>query len=278
MCIAILNTKTTLPTKTIKNSWENNNQGAGLLYVHNNKLKTFKTYNYKDFLNKYLELRKNKSISKIVLHFRIATSGHEPYTNLHPFLISENLGFVHNGIISGLGNNQHSDTYQFNEMLKKLPTNFLQCSTTKQLISSYINGSKLVFLDSQNRHTIINETFGHWDKEGNWYSNNSYVDTLDYVYFGNQKVKKGNVKTNSFDVYEEENIEYLSFLFTNVNKYRLETFSELINTPLSDPCILDYAEELVNFYETQDLQKINQILINGEDEEMEKYSDSFLQY
>jgi len=269
MCIAILNSRTTLSDNTIKNSWENNDQGAGLLYNHKGKLTTFKTYNYKDFLRKYKELRKDNSVKKIVLHFRIATSGHEPYTNLHPFMINEKIGFVHNGIISGLGNQQYSDTYQFNEMLKKLPSNFLNCSTTKELIKEYISGSKLLFLDHNDKHTIINEHFGHWDKDENWYSNNSYQQNLDFFYFGNQKVSKTNVttkKSKKIKESEEENIEYLNYVFTNVNLYRLETFSELVNIPLSNPEILGIAEELTNYYNTYDIQKLNSLIIQEEQE------------
>ena len=152
MCIAILNTIDRLSADTITNSWNNNNQGAGLLYNLNGQLQTFKTYKLKQLLKEYNRLRDNPNTGKIVLHFRIATSGGtEKYTNLHPFLINSKLGFVHNGIITGLGNNTHSDTYQFNELLKQLPPNFLQCEATRELITGYIGGSKLIFLDKIGR-------------------------------------------------------------------------------------------------------------------------------
>jgi glutamine amidotransferase len=189
MCIAILNSKGILPDNYIKNSWDNNNQGGGLLYTYAGKLKTFKTYEYKDFVKEYKRVRADKHTGKVVLHFRIATSGHERYTNLHPFLVNDNLGFVHNGIISGLGNKQYSDTYEYNEMLKRLPSDFLTDEGITDLISYSIGSSKLVFLDSNDHATIINEDYGHWH-EGNWYSNDSYKYALDYVYYGNQKVKK----------------------------------------------------------------------------------------
>jgi predicted glutamine amidotransferase len=121
MCIAILNTKKAgrLPKSHIKNSWENNDMGAGLLWSNKGKLNVFKTYDYDDFLDKYNEVRSDKATGNIVLHFRIATSGYNGEHNLHPFLVSDDLGFVHNGVISGLGNKDFSDTYEFNDMLKK---------------------------------------------------------------------------------------------------------------------------------------------------------------
>jgi hypothetical protein len=61
MCIAILNTKKAgrLPKSQIKNSWDNNDMGAGLLWNQNNKLNVFKTYEYDEFINKYNKLRDN---------------------------------------------------------------------------------------------------------------------------------------------------------------------------------------------------------------------------
>lgn len=191
MCIAILNIKKTLPKSYLENSFYNNDQGAGLLYVKDNELKVFKTYDEKLFIKEYFAVRKQIK-TPIVLHFRIATSGFSEY-NLHPFLVNKNLGFVHNGVICGLGNKDFSDTYQFNEMLKKLPKGFLRNHVIKELICNYIGTDKLVFLDTNNEWNIINENRGHW-YDGNWFSNSSYVEKNDYVWAGNKKVSKQSEK------------------------------------------------------------------------------------
>lgn len=205
MCIAILNTKKggSLPKKYIKNSWDNNDMGAGLLWTENGVLHTFKTYEYKKFVSQYYKIRKNKSVGNIVLHFRIATSGYAGEHNLHPFLVNDDLGFVHNGVIFGLGNQKYSDTYEFNEMLKKFSHDFLSCQATNYLISKYIEGSKLVFLNSNDEYTIINEKRGHWSS-GNWYSNDSYKQANDYRWYGNTKVSKSKNTSSgsSFRSYE----------------------------------------------------------------------------
>lgn len=201
MCIAILNTKKAgrLPKNQIKNSWDNNDMGSGLLWTKDNKLNVFKTYEYDEYIEKYNELRDDKSIGNIVLHFRIATSGYNGEHNLHPFLVNNDLGFVHNGVIKGLGNKSFSDTYQFNDMLKKFSHNFVSCDMTKYFISEYIGYSKLIFLDSKDRYTIINEDLGKWSS-GNWYSNDSYKQYNDFHYYGNQKVsKKDDKNTKKFD-------------------------------------------------------------------------------
>lgn len=202
MCIAILNTKKAgrLPKSQIMHSWDNNDMGAGLLWNEKNKLRVFKTYEYDEYLSKYNELRDNQEIGNIVLHFRIATSGYKGEHNLHPFLVNENLGFVHNGVISGLGNKTFSDTYEFNDMLKKFTHNFLSCDMTKYFISEYIGYSKLIFLDVDDKYTIINEEKGKWT-DGNWYSNDSYKEYKSFVYHGNTKVAKGTAYTPSYKTY-----------------------------------------------------------------------------
>lgn len=209
MCIAILNTKKAgrLQRSYIKNSWDNNDMGAGLLWVSKNKLNVFKTYDYDEYIDKYNEVRDNKDVGNIVLHFRIATSGYNGEHNLHPFLVNDKLGFVHNGVIKGLGNKQFSDTYEFNDMLKKFKHNFLSCEMTKYFIAQYIGYSKLIFLDVDDRYTIINDELGKW-VDGNWFSNDSYKQYNDYKYFGNKKVynnKNSKVTTSSWSrVVDEE--------------------------------------------------------------------------
>ena len=209
MCIAILNTKKAgrLPKSHIKNSWDNNDMGSGLLWTDKGKLNVFKTYVYDDYIDKYNELRDNKSVGNIVLHFRIATSGYKGEHNLHPFLVNDNLGFVHNGVIKGLGNKEFSDTYEFNDMLKKFKHNFTSCDMSKYFISEYIGYSKLIFLSADDKHTIINEELGKW-VDGNWYSNDSYKQYNDYSYYGNTKVAKSAKDASKvyedFDDYWEE--------------------------------------------------------------------------
>lgn len=275
MCIAILNKTGLIKDDYILNSWNNNNQGGGILWYENGKLFDYKTYKYQDFLNYYKQLRARNSVKKIVLHFRIATSGHTKYINLHPFFVNNNLGFVHNGIISGLGNNDFSDTYQFNEILKGFKHDFLACNTTKEFIKDYINGSKLIFLDSQNKHTIINEEAGHWNGD-NWFSNDSYKQSFDFYYFGNEKVSKGKKKNKySFDwedydfdysVYDtgetdkeqirQSNLDYLQTYYQNSTDSVIAKFLYITNKSLTDWDFYNFMEEISAVYYSNDLEKI----------------------
>lgn len=252
MCIAILNTSKQLPDNYIKNSWDNNNQGAGLLWQDAGMLHTYKTFSYKEFLKKYKQVRKATK-GKVVLHFRIATSGYKGLENLHPFLVNEHLGFVHNGVISGLGNMQHSDTYQFNEMLKDLPSNFLESATIREFISSYIEHSKLVFLSSGNTHTIINESMGHWVGD-DWFSNTSYQHYNDYVWAGNTKVSKKNQST-LFDDEIDEIADRIRYWYDDVSASEVQRFVDLTGCGFFE--LLEEIDVWREHYKTYSLVEIN---------------------
>lgn len=279
MCIAILNTSGKLSPDTLTNSWNNNEQGAGLLWNEAGHLQTYKTYKLNKLLKKYNQLRGNPDIGKIVLHFRIATSGFEKYTNLHPFLVNPDLGFVHNGIIPGLGDNRLSDTYYLNELLKSLPAGFLSCQGTRELIAGYIGGSKLIFLDNQDTHTIINEAAGHWI-EGNWFSNNSHQCTLDYYYAGNTKVsRKGSGKSVAaavsnyvngwWDEKEDNdtvnNYDYFYTYWNDASPITISRALDKVGKRISDPDIYETFEELAYYYSTNRLTQLIERINEGKE-------------
>lgn len=181
MCLAIYNHSKTIDYESLSNAWDNNSDGAGLLYIVKNKLRVFKSYDKKAFIRTYMDIRK-KNDEPMLIHFRIATSGFKGKENLHPFLVSPDLGFIHNGIISDLGDTQHSDTWELNEILKKLP-NFLVDENIKKLIKVALGTyNKVVFLDNFGNVSFFNEDAGHW-VGSDWYSNSTYK----YYYYTNWK-------------------------------------------------------------------------------------------
>jgi hypothetical protein len=198
MCIAILNTpNVTFSKSLIRNCWENNGDGAGLIYTDTKRksLHTFKELQSVDtFYNKYIEVRRKHPKSKIVLHFRISTSGGVNITNTHPFSVNDALAFVHNGVITELNgiDKQRSDTNLFNErVLKNLPNGFDQNETIAKLIGKYIGHSKLIFLNAMNQALIVNSGLGQEDKDykGCWFSNSTYKP-VNYYDYGGTKVFK----------------------------------------------------------------------------------------
>lgn len=204
MCIAILNTKqTTLKKQLLRNCWENNGDGAGILYINNdNKLEFFKEMNdFNKFYDKYIDVRKKYGKRNMVLHFRISTHGKVNTTNCHPFLVNDSLGFVHNGMIYDVPTStEFSDTYMFNEsILKNFTDGFEYNETIMDMIEGFIgNGSKLVFLNDNDDYFIVNEKAGHWNL-GCWFSNSSYKQVNDWVDFGGIKKKKIQANTKAYD-------------------------------------------------------------------------------
>lgn len=204
MCIAILNTKqTTLKKQLLRNCWENNGDGAGILYINNdNKLEFFKEMNNFDtFYDKYIDVRKKYGKRNMVLHFRISTHGKVNTTNCHPFLVNDSLGFVHNGMIYDVPTStEYSDTYMFNEtVLKNFKEGFEHNQTIMEMLEVFIgNGSKLVFLNDDDNYFIVNEQAGHWNL-GCWFSNSSYKQVNDWVDFGGIKKKKIQANTKAYD-------------------------------------------------------------------------------
>jgi hypothetical protein len=178
MCIAILNRPgSTIERDSLENSWNNNNDGAGMLYVTESGLKTHKEMKHFDaFYKKYLHVKEHYPASWVVLHFRIGTHGAKCLDNCHPFMVNKRLGFVHNGMLCGkqFTDSFHSDTALFNKLyLQTLPKDFLNHPTILNLLENFASPSKMIFLDDQNVPTILNEAGGDWDGD-NWYSNKTY--------------------------------------------------------------------------------------------------------
>lgn len=176
MCIAIYKPEgKIIPYATLKECYDANPDGAGFMYAEDKKLHIEKGFfSLQSFYEAYVKHQDKKA----VLHFRIKTHGKIDTTNCHPFAVNSSLAFVHNGIISGFGDSDHSDTIGFNHgvlqpLVNKWGNLALFQDPMKDLIESRIGYSKLIFLDRHGNHNILNEAKGIWD-DGVWYSNNSY--------------------------------------------------------------------------------------------------------
>lgn len=194
MCIAIYKKKgLTIPRETLEQCFKINDDGAGYMYVKNGKLEIKKGFFF--FESFYDEYKKDEK-HQCVIHFRIKTHGSIDGDNCHPFSINNELAFVHNGIISGFGTKDKSDTFMFNEeVLKPLMDKYgkqLYTETPfKKLIEEAIGYSKLIFLDANGTYSIYNEHKGEW-ADGVWYSNSTYkipkplppIENYSYSYSG----------------------------------------------------------------------------------------------
>ena len=176
MCIAIYKPEgKVLSQATLQECYDSNPDGAGFMYAQDKKLHIEKGFfSYDSFYQAY----QKHETKQAVIHFRIKTHGKIDTTNCHPFAVNNSIGFVHNGIINGFGDTNHSDTIGFNNailqpLVQKWGNLALFQDPIIDLIEGRIGYSKLVFLDRHGNHKIMNEGKGLWD-DGVWYSNNSY--------------------------------------------------------------------------------------------------------
>jgi hypothetical protein len=177
LCICIYKPEgTTLLEETLKNSWDNNPNGAGFMYAEDKVLRVIKgLMTYEDFKTAY-EPHKNK---QCVIHFRITTHGLTNKENTHPFFVNKTLALVHNGIINKVTcniNKDMSDTWHFIEkLMKPLPgiNKLWKLEAYQMLIEDYIGSSKLILMDSNGDTIIYNQNLGNWNSEC-WFSNSSY--------------------------------------------------------------------------------------------------------
>lgn len=176
MCIAIYKPAGIVIDKaTLEQCSRANPDGAGFMYDHSKRLHVHKGFfNFHDFWEAYEPYQEEQC----VIHFRIRTHGTIGIDNCHPFNITSNVAFVHNGVISGYGVKDMSDTSHFNErVLKHLVTVYGRRTVfdgvIQELIEEVIGYSKLIFLDNLGNVQITNEKKGEWNA-GVWYSNSSY--------------------------------------------------------------------------------------------------------
>ena len=221
MCIAIYKEKGKVITReTLEQCFNHNPDGAGFVYVKDGKLHMEKGFfTFDSFYEAYLPHMEHQAL----IHFRIKTHGVVDETNCHPFMITNNFAFIHNGTISGYGEKNFSDTYMFNEevlkpMVKVFGIKSLWQPFMKTVLEDYIGWSKLIFLDSRGNYTIYNEDKGDW-VDGVWFSNTSYKPRVVYSSNLPQKIdtrpdryNKGSQvyylhRVNGFHIYEGDYAE-----------------------------------------------------------------------
>lgn len=193
MCIAILNAGKQLTKKKLQNCWNNNDDGAGMLYINADGELQAEKFSNSDYLNsdlsfntfyeRYTELKGSVGEQPMLLHFRIATHGlTDEY--LHPFFVSDTLGLIHNGVIPGFGTTAESDTSEFTKLLGSMPgmndCEMLDIPFIEDAIFTYLGTTnKLVFLDKTGEYRIFNEGKGEWIGD-NWFSNDSHSRAVRY--------------------------------------------------------------------------------------------------
>lgn len=291
MCIIVAKNKgVALPTKkTLEQCFERNKDGAGIMYVKNNKViieKGFMTF--QDFYKKLKSIKKefggDLTNKAIVMHFRIGTHGENDKATTHPFPISNNfndlratyfetdLGMAHNGIMSAYNYDRTlSDTQSFIKdyvsVFKELNKKFYLNNKVMEIISNEANisSNKLCFLDNKeniywygnkvidNGVIYSNETY----KPYTYKSYRSYSYDYDYWYGKDYKSSYSKPKTKSYtiDDFIKNRVEY-ELLQVGDYYQTNETFGEYVKA--NDTIIIDKDH---NLYEVKD----NKVSLIGTD-------------
>ena len=175
-----------IPLETLRSCWKSNPHGAGVMFAHNNFLRIIKgLMTFENFLRAYNE---NNLVEKeILVHFRLASSGDITPELTHPFWTfldgerEHDLAFMHNGHLSSYdtGGVAQSDTTVFrDEILSKLPYNFLNNDAIVELLDYYLNGSIIVFMNNLSEVNILGNTDCSITLDGIWYSNGYWHSQL----------------------------------------------------------------------------------------------------
>lgn len=175
MCVAIYKPKDKrLDPDNLWNCWMDNSDGMGVAIAMGKELLVYKEMKdfpyFRDILERYEEY-------DMIVHFRIATHGYIDLDNCHPFMISDNVAMIHNGVLSDMDDDEfvRSDTRVFAEdYLKPILADHPEILANKAFLGmiTSIAGAwnRIAFLTADGRYAIINEDDGEWI-DGCWFSN-----------------------------------------------------------------------------------------------------------
>lgn len=222
MCIIVSKAKgVAMPSKeTLRNCFNRNSDGAGLMYVNNGKVVIKKGFmNFNDFYEYVDKLSRTYDLTKkaVVMHFRISTGGNVDAGNCHPYpitsdekrlratMVNTTLGMAHNGIISDYSRKDKilNDTQCFVRdcvsVLYEYDDEFYYNDRVMNMLKD-VAGSKLCFLDvNENIHYV-----GDFIEDGGvLYSNSTYKAYVSYpMYSGYSGYKKKYDSYGSYSYYD----------------------------------------------------------------------------
>lgn len=172
------------PRDALEAAYYTNSDGAGFMWVENDRVKTLKNPSA-DF--EWIEQQFDRLQGEgrlFAVHLRFATHGKKDRENTHPFQIlrkeadGRDLWMMHNGVLSDfpIFSKGRSDTWHFVEnwlkpALKSNPKLIYRESFQKTMGKVIGVSSKLLFLDSGGQVVIINKEQGSNHTSGCWISN-----------------------------------------------------------------------------------------------------------
>lgn len=201
MCLAVYQGHgEEIPEEYLENGWYGNPDGGGYAFINGDGKPHIKKgyYTFPDWMRDYeKDWEEYGKHSSFILHFRIATHGTKGPMNTHPHQVDDDTVVAHNGIIPVPMKKKdvRSDTLVFvEEVLRNLPSGWMDQPALWDMVSDYITGSKLVFLTTDPDYEygvyLMHADDGHWltrktgekDEKGKdieenrevWFSNRSF--------------------------------------------------------------------------------------------------------
>ncbi|WP_165046317.1 hypothetical protein [Adlercreutzia sp. ZJ138] len=185
-------------TDTLRACWDNNPDGAGIMWPDGNHVNIKKGFMaWPSFLEALEEVTSSIDVAStpMALHFRIATHGAVVPGCCHPFAVKDSLakmrmteigadvGFMHNGTLAGLDTNDAtSDSMAFVKAvlvpLKDMSDDFLSDKRALRIIEGSTQGSRFLIMSK----TGTVRLFGNWVKDhGILYSNKNFHTRYTYT-------------------------------------------------------------------------------------------------
>ena len=211
MCLLVVSQPNSTPKrKQLEISSCNNPHGFGYAVIAGDKIITGKGMSSKKVIKEFLAVRKEFPNSYAMFHARYATHGVKNEANCHPFKVGgrDDTYLAHNGILDIAidATDKRSDTRVFAE--DTLPAmggvSALDDDNVWRMVSKWSAGSKIAIFtldpSAKSECYLVNEDAGHWDNEGNWWSNNGYLQSAWSTYLvPSDKHDKDLVVLNDYD-------------------------------------------------------------------------------
>ncbi len=171
--------------KNMDKAQKHNADGYGVSWYEDDRVKTYKTFNYNTFKGVVAALKQHT----LVAHLRYGTKGGKTYDNIHPFEVPSGVMY-HNGTMFGLGDAKVSDSQELADIISACDYKYIE--DIEPLIVPFIDDkiNRLVFFENNGRVTILNEHLGIVnEEEGAWYSNDYHIKDEDWCRNGTCKPK-----------------------------------------------------------------------------------------
>lgn len=175
MCLIIVHPAGhTLSRAEFADIYERNADGFGIMTAHAGTLHTYRTVGTLEDARALYDRHAAGRAS--VLHWRYATHGTVTLDNAHPFTLTRDVAFVHNGMLSvGTPDAESSDTAHMARLVlapiaRDNPASLFTDEMRAVLSPLVGKGNKLVVMDRTGAVSIFNRAQGV-DHRGRWYSN-----------------------------------------------------------------------------------------------------------